>query len=126
MSATTASASSNVWEAIDNEKRRDRFIRKVSVTSWTITFLLVVVLGAILVSETIFAAKTVMGVGMGWQLALPLMMPLVISLGVLSVLIATLSTVAIFLRLRTSSLNEIQLRLAALEDMIVARTDNAK
>jgi len=126
MSATTVSASSNVWEAIDNEKRRDRFIRKVSVTSWTITFLLVVVLGAILVSETIFAAKTVMGVGMGWQLALPLMMPLVISLGVLSVLIATLSTVAIFLRLRTSSLNEIQLRLAALEDMIVARTDNAK
>jgi hypothetical protein len=126
MSATTVSASSNVWEAIDNEKRRDRFIRKVSVTSWTITFLLVVVLGAILVSETIFAAKTVMGVGMGWQLALPLLMPLVISLGVLSVLIATLSTVAIFLRLRTSSLNEIQLRLAALEDMIVARTDNAK
>jgi hypothetical protein len=126
MRATTVSASSNVWEAIDNEKRRDRFIRKVSVTSWTITFLLVVVLGAILVSETIFAAKTVMGVGMGWQLALPLMMPLVISLGVLSVLIATLSTVAIFLRLRTSSLNEIQLRLAALEDMIVARTDNAK
>ena len=126
MSATTASASSNVWEAIDTEKRRDRFIRKVSIISWTITFLLVVALGAILVSQMIFVAKTLGGVGMGWQLALPLMMPLVISLGILSVLIATLSTVAIFLRLRTSSLNEIQLRLAALEDMIVARTDNAK
>jgi len=126
MSATTASASSNVWEAIDTEKRRDRFIRKVSITSWTITFLLVVALGAILVSQMIFVAKTLGGVGMGWHLALPLMMPLVISLGILSVLIATLSTVAIFLRLRTSSLNEIQLRLAALEDMIVARTDNAK
>jgi hypothetical protein len=126
MSATTASASSNVWEAIDTEKRRDRFIRKVSITSWTITFLLVVALGAILVSQVIFVAKTLGGVGMGWQLALPLMMPLVISLGILSALIATLSTVAIFLRLRTSSLNEIQLRLAALEDMIVARTDNAK
>jgi hypothetical protein len=126
MSTTTASASSNVWEAIDTEKRRDRFIRKVSIISWTITFLLVVALGAILVSQVIFVAKTLGGVGMGWQLALPLMMPLVISLGILSVLIATLSTVAIFLRLRTSSLNEIQLRLAALEDMIVARTDNAK
>jgi len=126
MSATTASASSNVWEAIDTEKRRDRFIRQVSITSWTITFLLVVALGAILVSQMIFVAKTLGGVGMGWHLALPLMMPLVISLGILSVLIATLSTVAIFLRLRTSSLNEIQLRLAALEDMIVARTDNAK
>ena len=126
MSATTVSASGNVWEAIDNEKRRDRFIRKVSITSWTITFLLVVALGVILVSQTIFAARTMMSVGMGWQLALPLMMPLVISLGILSVLIATLSTVAVFLRLRTASLDEIQLRLTALEDMIVARTDNAK
>ena len=32
--------------------------------------------------------------------------------------IATLSTIAIFLRLRTSSLAEIQLRLAALEEML--------
>jgi uncharacterized BrkB/YihY/UPF0761 family membrane protein len=126
MSATTVSASGKVWEAIDNEKRRDRFIKKVSIISWTITFLLVVALGAILVSQMIFVAKALAGAGAGWQPVLPLVMRLVISLGILSVLIATLSTIAIFLRLRTSSLNEIQLRLAALEDMIVARTDNAK
>ncbi len=125
MSAQIASASSNAWQAIDNEKRRDRIIRNVSVVSWTITFVLVVAHAAIKVSQTIFVAKTVMG-GMGWQLALPLMMPLIIALGVLTVLIATLSTVAMFLRLRTASLNEIQLRLAALEDMIVARTDLTK
>jgi len=125
MSTTTASASSNAWQAIDSEKRRDRIIKNVSVVSWTITFLLVVALAAIKVSQTIFVAKTVMG-GMGWQMALPLMMPVIISLGVLTVLIATLSTVAVFLRLRTASLNEIQLRLAALEDMIVARTDMTK
>lgn len=125
MSTTTASASSNAWQAIDGEKRRDRIIKNVSVVSWTITFLLVVALAAIKVSQTIFVAKTVMG-GMGWQMALPLMMPVIISLGVLTVLIATLSTVAVFLRLRTASLNEIQLRLAALEDMIVARTDMTK
>lgn len=126
MSATTVSASGNVWEAIDNEKRRDRFIKKVSIISWTITFLLVVALGAILVSQMIFVAKALAGAGAGWQPVLPLVMRLVISLGILSVLIATLSTIAIFLRLRTSSLNEIQLRLAALEDMIIARTDKAK
>ena len=125
MSTTRASASSNAWQAIDGEKRRDRIIKNVSVVSWTITFLLVVALAAIKVSQTIFVAKTVMG-GMGWQMALPLMMPVIISLGVLTVLIATLSTVAVFLRLRTASLNEIQLRLAALEDMIVARTDITK
>ena len=125
MSATTVSASDNVWTAIENEKRRDRLIKNVSMTSWGITFLLIVVLAVMLVSRTIFVAKTMMG-GMGWQIALPLMMPLVISLGVLSVLIATLSTVAIFFRFRTASLNEIQLRLGALEDMIVARTETAK
>ena len=40
------------------------------------------------------------------------------TLGLVSVLIATLATVAVFLRLRTASLNEIQLRLAALEEML--------
>ena len=41
-----------------------------------------------------------------------------------STLIATLSTVGIFLRLRTASLQEIQLRLAALEAMLT-RDDSA-
>ena len=51
-------------------------------------------------------------------------MPLFTTLLMLSVLIATLSTVAIFLRLRTATLSEIQLRLAALEDMLASRPDS--
>jgi hypothetical protein len=51
-------------------------------------------------------------------------MPLFIVLGFLSVLIATLSTVGVFLRLRTASLTEIQLRLAALEEMLRSRKDD--
>jgi hypothetical protein len=39
------------------------------------------------------------------------------------VLVATLSTIGIFLRLRTASLTEIQLRLAALEDVLGAQAD---
>jgi hypothetical protein len=50
-------------------------------------------------------------------------MPGLIVLGLLSVLVATLSTIGVFLRLRTASLMEIQLRLAALEDMLGARPD---
>ncbi len=46
-------------------------------------------------------------------------MPLIAVTGVLSVLIATVSTVGIFLRLRTASLAEIQVRLAALEQMLL-------
>ncbi|HEY2164790.1 MAG TPA: hypothetical protein VGH04_12400, partial [Gemmatimonadaceae bacterium] len=47
-------------------------------------------------------------------------LPLVAVVGVLAVLIATLSTVGVFLRLRTASLAEIQLRLANLEEMLRA------
>jgi hypothetical protein len=50
-------------------------------------------------------------------------LPLIVVLGLLSLLIATLTTVGIFLRLRTASLAEIQLRLAALEDMLASRPD---
>ena len=46
-------------------------------------------------------------------------MPFMVVLSVLSVLIATLTTIGIFIRSRAATL-EIQLRLAALEEMIVA------
>jgi len=60
-----------------------------------------------------------------WATVFAAAMPLVIVLGLLSVLVATLSTIGIFLRLRAASLAEIQLRLAALEDMIAAQGDEA-
>jgi hypothetical protein len=47
-------------------------------------------------------------------------MPLFDVLWKLSLLVAGLSTVGIFLRLRTASLSEIQLRLAALEELVAA------
>jgi hypothetical protein len=58
-----------------------------------------------------------------WFAVVGMATPLIIALGKLSLLIATMATVAIFLRLRTSSLAEIQLRLAALEDMLASRPD---
>jgi hypothetical protein len=45
----------------------------------------------------------------------------VISLGMLSVLIATVTTIGMFVRMRTASLHEIQLRLAALEELLAAK-----
>jgi len=53
-------------------------------------------------------------------------MPLLIVLGFLSVLIATLSTVGVFLHLRTASLTEIQLRLAALEDLLASPSNGQR
>ena len=109
MTKQTVSASGKVWEAIENERRRDRLIRRVSITAWSITFFFVAILAVLVCMQVVDAA-----------------MPLVIVLGLLSVLVATLSTIGIFLRLRTASLTEIQLRLAALEDMLGAQGEGGR
>jgi hypothetical protein len=116
-------ASGEAWAMIDKEKRRDRFIRRVSVTAWTVTFLIAVVF-TVMVGKGVADMARAASVGaVPWSAVTGMAMPLVIVLGFLSLLIATLSTVGIFLRLRTASLAEIQLRLAALEEMLTSRPD---
>ena len=68
-------------------------------------------------SSRVNSGVEVRGATIGDVLALT--MPLIAVTGVLSVLIATVSTVGVFLRLRTASLAEIQVRLAALEQMLL-------
>jgi ABC-type dipeptide/oligopeptide/nickel transport system permease component len=117
MNATT-SASANAWAMIEKEKQRDRLIRRISISAWTVTFIIVL-------AFVIMTGMTVAQMVQGWSAgALPFLsvlgaaIPLFVVLGMLSVLIATLSTIGIFLRQRAASLNEIQLRLAALEEML--------
>ena len=122
---TTNSASEKVWAAIDEEKRRDRFVRRISYTAWTATTVCVLLLG---VAYGISVAQMVRMIGVGavsWLVLLGVATRIFIVLGVISLLVATLSTVGIFLRMRTTSLAEIQLRLAALEEMLAGRTDGA-
>ena len=40
---TPNAASSEAWTLIEKEKRRDRFIRRVSIAAWTVTFLILLV-----------------------------------------------------------------------------------
>lgn len=121
----TASASANAWAMIDKEKQRDRVIRRISVSAWTITFVIVL---AFVVTTGITVSQMVRGWSVG---ALPFLsvlgaaIPLFVVLGMLSVLIATLSTIGMFVRQRAASLSEIQLRLAALEDMLASKSDGA-
>ena len=121
MTTGDTSASGKVWEAIENEKRRDRFIKRVSVTAWTITFVLVAIMAVMVGFQVWQMARGAMVGALPWVSVLGVAMPLVITLGLLSVLVAALSTIGIFLRMRTASLAEIQLRLAALEDMIASK-----
>jgi len=114
-------ASSSAWDAIETEKKRDRFIRKVCVVAWSVTGILVLVL-AILVGIQIYELTLGALVGaVPWMSVAGVAMPFVGTLGMLSVLVATVSTIGVFIRMRTSSLHEIQLRLAALEDLLASR-----
>jgi flagellar biosynthesis protein FliR len=110
-----------VWDAIEGEKRRDRLLRRVSITAWSVTLVLVVALAVMVGIQVVELAKGAMVGAVPWMSVVGVAMPLVITLGMLSVLVGTVSTIGVFLRMRTASLTEIQLRLAALEDMLVTR-----
>ena len=126
MTKQTVSASGKVWEAIENERRRDRLIRRVSISAWSITFFFVAILAVLVCMQVVQLAKGAAAGALPWISVFGAAMPLVIVLGLLSVLVATLSTIGIFLRLRTASLTEIQLRLAALEDMLGAQGEGGR
>ena len=104
---------------IELEKRRDRFIRRVNVIAWSVSFGVVLVV-ALLVGLQV---SELAGSGMPRISTIGLLMPFIDVLWKLSLLIAALSTVGIFLRLRTASLTEIQLRLGALEEMLANRKE---
>ena len=114
----TASSHDSAWELIETEKRRDRLIRRTSVAAWAFTFLVLLVFGALVAQRLALVMRRVAaGIEMP-QSIYDTALPLVIVVGVVSLLVATLSTVGIFLRHRTASLTEIQLRLAMLEEML--------
>lgn len=123
MTTPNSSSAASTWELIDAEKRRDRFLRRVSTVAWTVTF---VIAGLFAILTGLSVAQMVKGVltgGLPWMTALGVAIPFFTVLLTISVLVAALSTVGIFLRLRTATLTEIQLRLAALEEMLAARAD---
>jgi len=121
MSNAKAPSSSSVWDAIENEKKRDRFIRKVSVVAWTVTGVLALLLTILVGIQVWELTVGALAGAVPWMSVAGVTMPFVIALGMLTVLIATVSTIGVFLRMRTSSLHEIQLRLAALEEMLASR-----
>jgi uncharacterized BrkB/YihY/UPF0761 family membrane protein len=116
--STQPNASSEAWNLIEEEKRRDRLIKRISVSAWTVTFVMVLILGVAVGAQVAQLFKVFAAGGANWNMVIWSAMPLIVVIGTLSLLVATLSTVGVFLRLRTASLAEIQLRLAALEDML--------
>lgn len=104
------------WARVERDKRVDRRMRRLTIAAWTMTIIVVLIFGA----ATVIRLWGLMYLA-PWPLVVGAAYPLLAVLGVLSALIATLGTVGIFLRLRTASLTEIHLRLAALEEMLASR-----
>ena len=108
-------ATESVMDRIDEERRRDAFIRRAAKMAWGVTFLIVL----FLIGLTITQIVGMTGGNTGLMVIASLAMPLALTLGALSVLVATLCTIGMFLRMRAASLQEIQLRLAAIEQILM-------
>ncbi|HEY3934973.1 MAG TPA: hypothetical protein VGL65_10200 [Gemmatimonadales bacterium] len=123
MTTSANAGAEKVWAAIEVEKRRDRLVRRVSVIAWSVTFVLLLALGVMVGFSIVPAVKAVLVGALPWVAVYGLAMPFIIVLGIVSLLIASLSTVGVFLRMRTTTLSEVQLRLAALEQVLATRRD---
>lgn len=116
-----------MWDAIDREKGRDRVLRRIAVAGWSVAFFALLVVGVQAGMAALRALQawgsSLVSSGEVFAVVLNELMPLVFVAGALSLLIATLATIGLFFRLRTASLAEIQLRLAALEEMLSEHRD---
>jgi hypothetical protein len=123
MMTAPGSGAERVWSAIEAEKRRDRTLRRVCVAAWVLTFAVLLIVGGLVGVTVAQAARLVLVGALSWTAVFSMAMPFIIVVGTVCLLIAVLSTVGIFLRMRMTTMSEIQLRLAALEQMLAVRRD---
>jgi uncharacterized membrane protein YhdT len=119
----TSSASDRTLAMIENEKRRDRFVRRVNIAAWAFALTVVLLIGVLVAVQAAHNWRAAAVGALPWSAVTGAVMPLVDVLWKLSLLVAALSTIAVFLRLRTASLTEIQLRLATLEELFARGAD---
>jgi hypothetical protein len=116
MPAQPETPSARVMDRIEEERARDRSIRRIARFAWIATGS-VVLLWIGLTAYQIKVMSPMMG-GLGTAAMLGLATPVLFVLFGLGVLVATLSTIGTFLRYRRATFEEIQLRLAALEELL--------
>ena len=121
---TNHSSSDKAWALIDEEKRRDQSLRRIAKIAWIVAITVVVVYGTLTAIQVWEMMHGFFGGMLPFSTAAAMAIPFLTSLGILSVLVATVTTIGTFLRLRTTSLHEVQLRLAALEEMIATRSES--
>lgn len=123
MNANSQSSRDRIWAMIDEERRRDDSLRRISKIAWIVTIALVVGYGVLTAVQIAQIMQSGFAGLFPFSMTLTMIRPLLMVLGGLSVLVATLTTIGTFVRTRTTSLHELQLRLATLEELLVARMD---
>lgn len=119
---TSEDRQQEVWDAVDRERRRDRFVRRVSVVAWSTTTIILLVFAGFVGRDVAHMARLAEVGAVRSDAVLDALMPLIAVIGSVSLLVAVLATVGVFLRMRTASLSEIQHRLAALESAFVDKS----
>ncbi len=108
-----------VWQMIEKEKKKDLFIKRISKIAWAVTLIM---LGVLLIFWGMELSRT-LGLykagAVSYATVTAVMYTMVRVIGIFAFIIAIISTIGVFIRIRTTSLMEIQQRLANLEQMII-------
>lgn len=130
MKAQEENTKKEIWSRIESEKQKDKTVRRITMIAWGITLLAVLAYAIIVFMRIEFILEaTQEGFTynpMHRNSPVSMIMPLVAVIGGLALLVAILSTIGMFLRMRTSGLQEIQMRLAALEELIISEREEKK
>lgn len=118
MNGTSESPMSRAWTRIEAEQHSDRLFRRLTIVGWSATGLMVVLLVAFGIAQFRFALHMASAGAAPLGAMLAGLVPVVLAIAAFCALAATLATIGLFLRMRSAPLHEIQLRLAALEDLL--------
>jgi hypothetical protein len=119
----TNSTHDKIWSMIDEERRRDVTLRRIAKAAWITALVIVLLYGGLTAASVAEMVKGFFGGMLPFSSAAAMAMPFLIAMGIFSLLVATVTTIGTFMRLRTTSLHEIQLRLAALEEMLADKRE---
>jgi hypothetical protein len=118
MNASAKEQKDRVWQLMEAEKKRDRILQRIGLAAWILTLAALLFTALGIATNVWWAVQAFQAGQVGVSIIFREAMPLVWAVGGVSLLVAVLATVGMFLRLRAASLDEIRVRLAALEGMI--------
>ncbi len=118
MTKTNQKPNEAIWELIDREKKKDAFVKRVSRVAWIGTVVMLLVFLSFTLIDLSRMVRLYNRGAVAFESVIETIVPFAVILGSLFLIIAILATIGMFLRMRTTSLLEIQQRLASLEEVV--------